>query len=141
MLLIASTQASLQCNLYNLGMNGAFPCALQWWNSNDLGQIIDFDLKVSDIVKAALTKFNVSLTEINDTLHGNINASSPDPLSKIIESGVVVEPYPLFAVADLLLGEQITVAELEMFGLPAALADRTSLQTMYKKYFDASCTE
>lgn len=126
-----------------MGVKGAYECGLQWWTSRHIDEIVDYDPNLSGIVKDALTMFNISLSNINQTLYGQIgtNGSSKDPFAKIIESGAVVEPFVLFAAADLVIGQEVTTEELERFGLPTSLANKETWMQMYKYYFDQSCSE
>lgn len=140
LLLVAGSRASEKCNIYNFGVNGGYTCALQWWNREDLGQTVDVQFKVSDIVEEALTSFQIDYQNVSLSIMDGIGAESVDPIAKIIESALAVEPYITYAVADLLNGYGITAAELQRFSLPPALADRVNQVKMFTEYFDFSCT-
>ena len=130
-----------RCNLQNFALAGGSQCGLQWWQSRDLGQIVDVTYKASEIVKDTLNQMGQNYSEINNSLKGVINATSVDPLAKIIESVLTVEPYTAFVIADLLVGFDITANELQQFGLPEDLASKDNLVKMFTEYFDVSCSE
>ena len=122
-----------------MAMQGAYQCGLQWWQGEDLGQSIDVQYKLSEVVKNAFSSIG-DYDAVNAALAGNISANSTDPLAKIIESGLTVEPYLSFIIADLLEGYDITETELQKFNLPNYLANKGSLVNMFTDYFDFSCT-
>ena len=116
-----------------------YQCGLEWWQREDLGQVVPVKYKLSDYVKSAMSNF-FDYGYVNSSLSGRIMANSSDPLAKIIESGLTVEPYLSFIIADLLEGYDITEEELQKFGLPAELATKSNLVKMFTDYFDFSCT-
>ena len=137
--LVANSAAPNRCNVYNLGMQGIYQCGLEWWQREDLGQVVPVKYKLSDYAKGAMfVLFDYS--SVNSSLSGRIMANSSDPLAKIIESGLTVEPYLSFIIADILEGYDITKAELQTFGLPVDLATKSNLVQMFKEYFEFSCT-
>ena len=137
--LVANSAAPNRCNVYNLSLQGIYQCGLEWWQREDLGQVVPVKYKLSDYVKSAMSNF-FDYGYVNSSLSGRIMANSSDPLAKIIESGLTVEPYLSFIIADLLEGYDITEEELQKFGLPVDLATKSNLVQMFKEYFEFSCT-
>ena len=96
---------------------------------------------MSDIIADALILASLNRTLINDLLTGRINATSPDPFAKIVETVLVVEPYLAFAMSDLLESYDVTTDELATFELPAILASRSELIALYTNYFNYHCSQ
>lgn len=140
---MATSAAFNPCNLYSIGLSAAYQCGINWWQAEDLGKVVSVKYKLSDIVKESLRAMlnETTYASIDASLIGNIMADSTDPLAKIVESAVTVEPYLTFAIADMLEGYDITEAELQKFNLPADLATKSNLVKMFTDYFDFSCTE
>ena len=128
-----------QCSLYNLAVEGAYPCALEWWQKEDLGKVITVRTKMSKVVEEALSFQNL-FKDANSSLYGKIKAESDDPLAKIIESALTVEPYIVYIVADLMEGYDITAEDLQKFGLSADIASKSKHKEMITDYFNYSCS-
>jgi len=135
------SHGSSECNLYNFGLQTVFPCALEWWQEIDHGQAYTTPPKMSDIIADALILASLNRTLINDLLTGRINATSPDPFAKIVETVLVVEPYLAFAMSDILESYDVTTDELATFELPAILASRSELIALYTNYFNYHCSQ
>lgn len=137
--LATTTLGSQQCNLYRFGTKGAYQCALDWWQLQDLGVVVDTFYKPSLLVREMLKDMGIDYENATRSLIGQIMAESNDPIGKIIESGLTVEPHITFALADLLVAYGITAEELQRFSLPTELADRDNLIKMFTYYFNFSC--
>ena len=116
-----------------------YQCALDWWQREDLGQVVAVKYKLSVLVKNALSG-KIDYDSMNAQLTGKIRADSGDPFAKIIESVLTVEPYLSFLIAEIIEGYDFTESELRRLNLPTDLAVKSNLIEMFTDYFDYSCT-
>ena len=150
------------CSPNNLERNGISDCGDEWWTRDHSGWQTNFNINVTDMAIADMYQMVVNSKvyrmlnastglrvlkdfEFNPAFHilppSVLPYNTKTTLNETIEAAMLAEPFLLYTVADLLIGQKISVDELETFGLPTDLADRSSLQHMYERYFDASCTK
>ena len=136
--LVASSATPNQCSVETVGA-AVYQCALDWWQREDLGQVVAVKYKLSVLVKNALSG-KIDYDSMNAQLTGKIRADSGDPFAKIIESTLTVEPYLSFLIAEIIEGYDFTESELRRLNLPTDLAVKSNLIEMFTDYFDYSCT-
>lgn len=136
----SGSEATQQCNLYSFALGPAVQCGQQWWAESDFHtRTDDLDTQATDIIVMVLRNFNVSAEEANIGLNDAFGSSFQNPLQKLVESVMLVEPYLAYAVMDLVEGFDLTAVELGKLGLPADWTEKSKLMNFYESYFQLSC--
>lgn len=139
-----TVNATQKCNIYEMGTKGVTQCAFTWWRNHDLGQTISVKYNMTNLVSTALKPFiqggiNQLLTNYSMMAQQITGTTTPNFFAKALETGLTMEPFYTYVLAEAISGLELTGADLQRFGLPAELAEKANLVTMFTEYFDFSC--